>query len=581
MKSGSKRRILVLDADMVPALTIARSLSRRGCEVSVASHTPRPLSSFSNAVRACFSYPDPLAASEGFVDWLLDHLGTTCYDLVIPVTERTLLAISNHRQRFSHVKIAMPDAPSLEIALDKAQTLALADRVGVPRPFSVSLESLDELAALKNQLHYPLVLKPARSIGSAHGEASQLQVSYAFDELELKSGCAHALRFGAVLLQEFFPGLGVGIELIARQGKILYAFQHLRLHEVPLTGGGSSLRKSEPVMPQLLEASARLIEALDWNGVAMVEFKMNPQTLEFCLMEINGRFWGSLPLAVAAGADFPSMLLDMELGLDAEPCAPYRNNIYCRLLSRDLYWYEAILRGGADKRIARVPTGMAVIRELGLFFNFGHRFDVQSLRDPVPGFLDINRILQAYLQRLGALLAERRFHALQRKAWRSGEVAAAVLRAKGILFICYGNINRSALADAMIRAYAEDSGITVRSAGFHEQAGRPADPMMVEVAGTFGLQMQDLRSTCVTPQMLHESDIIFVMEKSHYDRLLELDAGMSGKVYLLGAHTNDSGWPVEIEDPYGRPRNYYCACYDRIAEAVDNLKALIAIRSSD
>jgi protein-tyrosine-phosphatase/predicted ATP-grasp superfamily ATP-dependent carboligase len=581
MKSGSNRRILVLDADMVPALTIARSLSRRGCEVTVASHTSRPLSSFSNAVRACLQYPDPLSATEAFIEWLLAHLRTVSYELVIPVTERTLLAISNRRAQFSHQKIAMPDAHSLEIALDKSQTLALADQLGVPRPFGVSLDSLDDLAALKDRLRYPLVLKPARSIGSAHGEASQLQVSYAFDELELKSGCAHALRFGPVLLQEYFPGLGVGIELIAKQGEILYSFQHLRLHEVPLTGGGSSLRKSEPVMPPLLEASAKLIGALDWTGVAMVEFKLNPQTLEFCLMEINGRFWGSLPLAVAAGADFPSMLLDLELGLNVKAHAAYRNNMYCRLLSRDMYWYEAILRGDADSRIARIPNKTAVIRELGLFFNFRHRFDVQSLRDPLPGFVDVGRVLQTYVTRVQVLLEERRFNAAQRKAWRIGEVAAGVSRAKSMLFLCYGNINRSALADAMIRGYAEDSGIVVASAGFHEHAGRPADPIMVEVAGTFGLQMQNLRSSRVSPEMLRDSDMIFVMEKSHYDKVVALDATTSGKVYLLGAHTNNRGWPVEISDPYGRARDYYYACYERIAEAVDNLKALIAMRSSD
>jgi len=581
MKREQKPRILILDGDMVPALTIARSLHRRGCEINIASHTPKPLSGFSNSVDTLFQYPDPLSATAGFLDWLFDHLNTESYDLVIPVTERTLLALSNHRERFEHTKIAMPEVQSLEVVLDKAQTLALADSVGVPRPFSVSLGMLEGLDAVRNQLHYPLVLKPARSIGSAAGEASQLQVSYAFDESELKSGCAHALRFGPVLLQEYIPGVGVGIELIAKGGEILYAFQHRRLHEVPLTGGGSSLRKSEPVLPALLEASKKLIAALRWSGVAMVEFKMDPQTMEFHLMEINGRFWGSLPLAVAAGADFPSMLLDLELGSGRKSYSPYRNNIYCRLLSRDLHWYEAILRGGADRRIARVPSRMAVLRELGLFFNFGHRFDVQSLRDPVPGLLDVFRILETYLSRFRALVEEKRFYYLQRRAWKSGEVSAAVFRAKSMLFLCYGNINRSALADVMVRAYAEDSGIAVASAGFHQESGRPADPIMVEVAEKFGLHMQNIRSSHVTQQLLRESDIVFVMEKSHYDKIHELDPGLSGKVYLLGAHTSNNRWPVEIADPFGRAREGYFSCYERIAEAVDNLKALIAIRSID
>ena len=581
MKGDNKRRILVLDADMVPALTIARSLSRRGCVVDVASHTSRPLSSYSNAVSCWFQYPDSLVSPETFVTWLLEHVDTRYYDLVIPVTERTLVALSSRRALLQGIDIAMPAAHSLDVVLDKSQTLALADKVGVPRPHGISITSLQDIVESEGVLRYPLVLKPARSIGSAEGEARQLQVSYVFDAFELEAGCEHALRFGSVLLQELFPGVGVGIELIARRGKIVYAFQHLRLHEVPLTGGGSSLRKSEPVLPELLAASERLIAALEWNGVAMVEFKLDPKTREFCLMEINGRFWGSLPLAIAAGADFPSMLLDLALDDEIQPCAPYRNNVYCRLLSRDLQWYEAVLREETDTRIARIPGIWEIFRGMADFLRPRHSYDVQSLRDPLPGLVDLSRIAASYLQRLHALSQERTFYALQRRAWKTGEVATTLARANSILFLCYGNINRSALADAMVRGYAEDSGIAVASCGFHPEERRPPDPVMVEVARHFGTDMSQVRSACVTPPLIQESDIIFVMEKNHYDRVLAMDGSVAGKMYLLGAHPGDTGSGVEIPDPYGRAREWYVSCHERIAEAVDNIKAVIAVRSSD
>ena len=132
MKSDQKPRILVLDADMVPTLTISRSLSRRRCLVDVASHTARPLSSFSNTVRSLLQYPDPLLATDQFVEWLSEHCYRKHYDLVIPVTERTLVPLSRSRDRLQHVKIAMPAAQSLEVVLDKSRTLALAEKLGVP-----------------------------------------------------------------------------------------------------------------------------------------------------------------------------------------------------------------------------------------------------------------------------------------------------------------------------------------------------------------------------------------------------------------------------------------------------------------
>ncbi len=578
MKPRSGYRVLVLDADMVPALTISRSLARHGAHVDVGSHTERPLASYSRSVDKTWSYPNPLVATDDFVAWLARHTTEHAYDLVIPVTERTLVPLSTRREELGALRVAMPDQDSLDIVLDKARTMALAESLGVPVPGSTLVSRPKELDELVAHTRYPVVLKPSRSIGSGKTGASQLQVSYAFDAGELRAGCTHALRYGQVLLQELFTGEGVGIELIAHEGEVFYAFQHLRLHEVPLTGGGSSLRQSQPVQPELLDASKKLIAALRWTGVAMVEFKRDRHSGAFCLMEINGRFWGSLPLADAAGADFPAMLLDLEMTGEPVPCAPYRDGIYCRLVSRDLGWYEAVLRRDANPRLVNFPTTRELLRDLGRFFSPRHRLDVQKLADPLPGLVDIGRIVRSYAARAGGIIGERRFHAAQRRAWRRGEVRQAVTSAKNLLFLCYGNINRSALADALVRGYAEDSGIAVQSAGFHPEAGRPADPVMVEVARERGVRLDDSRSETVTIDALHRADVIFVMEQRHHDAVVSMDPAVAAKTYLLGGHTGDENWPVPIDDPYGNPRAAYEHCFDRIATAVDHLKAFMAMR---
>lgn len=546
--------------------------------MDVAGHTPQPLTGFSRAVDKVWACPDPLTQTAKFIDWLASHCAAELYDLVIPVTERTLVPISRQRDALHSITIAMPDAQSLDVVLDKAKTMSLARELGVPVPGSVLVSTLQALEEAMATIRFPVVLKPARSIGSGDAGASQLHVSYAFDADELRAGCAHALRFGEVILQEYFQGDGVGIELIAQQGTIAYAFQHLRLHEVPLTGGGSSLRKSQAVLPALLQASGKLIAALQWNGVAMVEFKLNQQTGEFCLMEINGRFWGSLPLADAAGADFPSMLLDLELNGEVRPCAPYRNDIRCRLLSRDLGWYEAVMRKDADPRLVDFPTSRDLALDVLSFFSLKHRLDVQKLMDPLPGLVDVGRILQSHAGRVSVLLQEKRFLAVQRRAWRTGAVRSAVEQARSILFLCYGNINRSALADALVRAYAEDSGIAVQSAGFHEVAGREADPVMVEVASAAGSDLRASRSETVNVGDLERADVIFVMEKRHFDRVVGLFPNAAHKTFLLGAHANAEGWSPEIADPYGGAKDGYEACYRRISSASDQLKAYMAMR---
>lgn len=94
-------------------------------------------------------------------------------------------------------------------------------------------------------------------------------------------------------------GVGGGQEFLSREGRILTVFQHERVHEPP-GGGGSSYRRSVPLDGEMLRQSHSLLEQLRWTGVAMVEYKKDPVSGDFALMEINGRFWGSLSLAVAA-----------------------------------------------------------------------------------------------------------------------------------------------------------------------------------------------------------------------------------------------------------------------------------------
>src|SRR6185503_13112360 len=87
-----------------------------------------------------------------------------------------------------------------------------------------------------------------------------------------------------------------------------------RIREKPPSGGVSVYCESIAI-PQDLEASSGLLlNRLGWNGVAMVEFKLDREAGKAYLMEINGRFWGSLQLAVDAGVDFPRLLVEAALG---------------------------------------------------------------------------------------------------------------------------------------------------------------------------------------------------------------------------------------------------------------------------
>ena len=77
-----------------------------------------------------------------------------------------------------------------------------------------------------------------------------------------------------------------------------------RLKELPPSGGVSVLATSESLDAELVRDSIELLRALEWEGVAMVEFRVSP-TRGAYLMEVNGRYWGTVGLPVSAGTDFP------------------------------------------------------------------------------------------------------------------------------------------------------------------------------------------------------------------------------------------------------------------------------------
>ncbi|MBR0568582.1 ATP-grasp domain-containing protein [Azoarcus sp. L1K30] len=567
------RRVLVLDGDLPPALTIARSLRRMGVTVDIASHETKPIAGYSRAVDEKYRYPSPLENEEEFINWVGARLTDARFDLIIPVTERTVTPLLKHRQRIRDERLAMAGSDALAVVLDKARTGELAAQLNIPLPASRLVTSIDEATAAGEELGYPVVIKPVSSVAGRGAGNVQLSVSYALNARELESRVRDALRYGDALLQERFEGDGVGIELIADHGRIVYAFQHLRLHEVPLTGGGSSLRASVAVEPALLDAASRLMTALDWHGVAMVEFKRNAATGEFRLMEINGRFWGSLPLAVHAGADFPAMLYELMVEGRVAPRPAYRNGIKVRNLSRDVFWHELVLRKDAPAGLVAIPSGRQVVSDLALVFRPEHRFDVQSWRDPLPGLIDMGRIAASYYHRLAGIFKERRERAKAHAQWQGGAVAKALADANNILFLCYGNINRSAVAERYASTVLKN-GPHVTSAGFHHESGRPADPIMTEVAAARGVDMLYWSSRSLDADMVAHADAIFVMELQHRDRVLDAFPEARNKVFLLGMGRDAS----EIADPYGLPRADYERSLNQVLRGVDEVAAMIGSR---
>lgn len=333
-------RILVTDGDNRATLAIVRSLGREH-EIIVGATRRRSLASVSRWCSDSFAYPDPVRDPDGFLSMLREEVRRRKIDILIPVADITTIPVAEHRNEFLPCRIPIPDADIIKRAADKVEIMALAARTGVPCPRSVVINNTGEGLKHAAGIGYPLVVKPGRSRVRFENRWLMTSVRYANDDQELAQALddLHPAVF-PVLLQERITGPGVGLFLCSDHGRILAVFSHQRLREKPPSGGVSVLRESIAVDAHAREYAERLLGELRWHGVAMVEFKRDARDGVPKLMEINGRFWGSLQLAIDAGVDFPALLIRMLDDPGVEPVSSYRIGVRSRWLWGD---FDALL----------------------------------------------------------------------------------------------------------------------------------------------------------------------------------------------------------------------------------------------
>lgn len=122
-----------------------------------------------------------------------------------------------------------------------------------------------------------------------------------------------------------------------------------------------------------------------------------------------------------------------------------------------------------------------------------------------------------------------------------------------ILMVCVGNICRSPTAEYLLRKKLEEknSAIQVTSAGLGALIDKPADSTATELAASIGVNLAPHRARQLTTKMVHNSDLVLVMEQRHIKSVEKMVPSAMGKVHLLGRWNSN----IEIPDPYrkGQP----------------------------
>jgi len=307
--------------------------------------------------------------------------------MVMATNDAALMFVHRFSRIFSHHICAVPDAVSASWALDKGQTIRLAERLGLPIPKTWFPEEFDSVERLAEEVTYPCVVKPRQSrYWTSEGQlASGGPVIFCSGYRDLVKAVkrSNSTRF---LVQEFVQGEGRGIYLLTEHGKSRLMFAHRRVREGDPRGSGASCAESTPVDPVLGEISQALLREVKWHGVAMVEFKVGDKPY---IMEINGRFWNSLPLSVQAGCDFPWHLFRMFTGQPFSESPGYEVGLRSRSLSGDLLHLLHVLRGRPQGWTGPYPTRSSALFGVARGVLPDIRSYTFELDDPIPGLMEL------------------------------------------------------------------------------------------------------------------------------------------------------------------------------------------------
>ncbi len=375
---------VVLDGELKSALAAVRSLGRAGRRVVVGSTRSSAMAGFSRYAQERFVYPDPKVDQDKFVAHLIKaakHFNEK--PVLFTFSDATYLTVFAHRKELEeHFLLVVPSVEAIATAFDKAKTYALADRL--------SIRTIKEYQP-DETLTFPVVVKPKTSVSWATGHGQYGTADIVTDEASYMAAVHRvAEQTGeAPIVQQCITGPEYGVECLAFEGEVSKVFVHKRIRSLSPRGGAATVKAavlSDPIMVQLVKDSKALIAELAWSGPVMVEWKYDTAEGVPKLMEINGRFWGSLPLPERAGAHFVLGYDMLARGFAAPKAGPLRKMTTQHFLG-DVCWLWRVLTAKDPLRATLYPTKWRAVLDF-VYTTCTVPGDVFAITDPLPFFME-------------------------------------------------------------------------------------------------------------------------------------------------------------------------------------------------
>lgn len=563
------KKVLVLGHHTPSFLSVIRSLGRGGVQVHIGWYRSDSIAVYSRYVYKAHKLPAYNTNNSEWKDALINIMKEEHFDLVVPCHDEMVFPIQRYKDELGKYGcLYVVNDISFDTLFDKIKTSELARKLGINLPSEEVVYDFNSMNEPLKRFDFPVVLKPQMSYHDAD-PPTRNKVQIVRSEEEYSSQMKGMLKYGPVAVQEYFRGRGVGVNFLMKDGTPLMVFQQSRVHEA-LRGGAGTYRKSTKVSPELLNASLKILSYLKYTGVAMVEFKVNEETGEWILVEVNARFWGSLPLALSAGADFPLALFQMLVDGRTTFKSDYRAGIYSRQFSSDIAWIIRNTRADrSDPTLLTVPLSKVMLEWIVNIITLRERVDTLTFDDPVPFFMELAQDLYRVIRKIGGSMKKKITNNYIMRRIHRNRIYKNSPGSRNILFVCYGNICRSPFAEQLAGKYLA-SVQNIESAGFFKESGRKPPDEAISAALKYGIDLSCHRSREITDDMINAADMIFVFDYMNYRAIARQYKSARRRTYFIGSLLSKQHF--FLDDPWGGPESLFDNAYRNINQALLVLK---------
>jgi predicted ATP-grasp superfamily ATP-dependent carboligase len=380
---------LLVDGARGTTLAAVRSLGRAGWDVVVPARTPLAASRFASAA---VELPDAVIQPDVFVKRVEELVAAGGIDLLVPASDATMYLLYE-RCRFEQAPAILGgDRRSFDLVADKARLLSAAESAGFAVPRWHVPAGAKEAADAAADIGYPCVVKPRRSYLAAE-RFFHRRHRYVRRPSELADALeALAEPDGELpLIQEHVPGRALATTAVMHGGRPLAVAARETLSFEPAKGGTSVWKRTVPLTEVGVADSLRLLEALEFEGLAEVEYQVDrcgtPR-----LMEINARLHGWVPLAMAAGVDLPRAAARAAMGWEPEPADGYRAGLEMRWPGGELLRIRQLL--ARDPDLPPDKTRFGELRKAWPIWRPGMRYDSVDFTDAGPALARARRLFR-------------------------------------------------------------------------------------------------------------------------------------------------------------------------------------------